>query len=57
MFSAIGRTAVPQYPPCEPCLPTLGDIVMVSRFTPMMELMVLISETASAPPALAARAG
>jgi hypothetical protein len=30
---------------------------MVSRLTPMMEFTVLISDTASAPPALAARAG
>ncbi|KAF1039794.1 MAG: hypothetical protein GAK34_03089 [Delftia tsuruhatensis] len=29
----------------------------VSRFTPISELMVLIRDTASAPPALAARAG
>jgi hypothetical protein len=30
---------------------------MRSRSTPMIELTVLISDTASAPPALAARAG
>ena len=37
--------------------PVRGRMVSVSGSTPMIELMVLISDTASAPPRLAARAG
>ena len=37
--------------------PVDGLMVRLSGSTPMMELMVLISDTASAPPFLAARAG
>src|SRR5437763_6039559 len=57
IFSAIGLTAGPQYPPCAERPPTSGRGVKVSRSTPVLELMVLMSETASAPPFLAARAG
>ena len=57
MFRPIGLTAGPQYPPCEPVPPVLGEIDMESRSMPMIELMVLISDTASAPPFFAARAG
>src|SRR5947208_7343000 len=57
MLSAIGLTAGPQYPPCAERPPTSGRGVKVSRSTPVIELMVLISDTASAPPLQAARAG
>src|SRR5437764_15413491 len=57
MFKAIGFTAGPQYPPCADRPPTSGRGVNVSRSTPVIELIVLMSETASAPPFLAARAG
>ena len=49
-------TAGPQYPPCEESPPTLGRGVNVSRSMPVMELMVLMAERASAPPRRAARA-
>src|SRR5690242_11958399 len=56
MFRAIGLTAGPQYPPWLDLPRTAGRGVNVSRSTPVIELMVLIRETASAPPSLAARA-
>src|ERR1035441_9959312 len=52
----MGLTAGPQYPPCEESPPTLGRGVSVSRSMPVMELMVLMAERASAPPERAARA-
>src|ERR1700744_6488982 len=57
MFNAIGLTAGPQYPPCADRPPTSGRGVNVSKSTPVIELIVLINETASAPPFFAARAG
>src|SRR5437763_10919175 len=56
IFNAIGFTAGPQYPPCAERPPTLGRGVNVSRSMPVMELMVLMAESASAWPRLAARA-
>src|SRR5436309_3128296 len=56
MLSAIGLTAGPQYPPCEERPATFGRGAKVSRSTPVIELIVLINETASAPPFWAARA-
>ena len=55
--SAIGFTAGPHMPPCVPLPSTACAIVIASRSSPMIELTVLISETASAPPFLAACAG
>ena len=55
--SAIGLTAGPHMPPCVPLPSTASAIAIASRSMPMIELIVLISETASAPPSLAAFAG
>src|SRR5437879_13556871 len=52
MFSAMGFTAGPQYPPWLDEPPTFGRGTHVSRSTPTRLLMVLMSETASAPAAL-----
>src|ERR1051325_5202734 len=57
MCSAIGLTAGPQYPRGVPLPSTVGVGAMASRSMEVIELRVLISETPSAPPALAARAG
>ena len=57
MFMAIGFTAGPQYPPCVPLPPIVGAGAIWSRSTEMIELIVLISDTASAPPRFAAAAG
>ena len=55
--SAIGLTAGPHMPPCVP-LPSIASAgVIASRSIAMIELIVLMSETASAPPFFAARAG
>ncbi len=55
--SAIGLTAGPHMPPCVP-LPSMATSgVMASRSMFMIELMVLMSDTASPPPFFAARAG
>src|SRR6266480_1243253 len=54
--SAIGFTAGPQYPPWLDLPATDGCGSNVVRSTPTIELMVLISESASAPPLTAARA-
>ena len=57
MESAIGFTAGPHMPPCVP-LPSIATSgVIASRSIPMIELIVLMSDTASAPPFFAARAG
>ncbi len=56
MFSAIGFTAGPQYPPCELLPSTIGRGSKVSRFMPVIELIVLIALSPSAPARLAARA-
>src|SRR6185503_10526861 len=56
MFSAIGLTAGPQYPPCAALPPTANLGTIVSTLTPMSELIVLMRDTPSAPPSLAARA-
>src|SRR5437870_5484740 len=56
MLSAMGFTAGPQYPPWLPSPRTAGLGAKLSRSMDTIELMVLISEMASAPPALAARA-
>src|ERR1700756_4772832 len=56
MFRAIGLTAGPQYPPCVDLPSTSGLGVRVSRSMPVIELIVLIADTASAPPRFAARA-
>ena len=54
---AIGLTAGPHMPPCVP-LPSMATSgVMASRSMFMIELMVLMSDTASPPPFFAARAG
>ena len=50
--SAIGFTAGPQYPPCAERPPTSGRGVNVSRSMPVIELIVLMAESASAPPRL-----
>src|SRR5260370_41026591 len=57
IFNAIGFTAGPQYPPCAERPPTSGRGVNVSRSTPVIELIVFINDTASAPPFFAPRAG
>ena len=57
MFSAIGFTAGPQYPPCELFPSTIGLGSNVSRSIPVIELIVLIALSASAPARFAARAG
>ncbi|MMZ64283.1 hypothetical protein D1872_265960 [compost metagenome] len=56
IFSAMGFTAGPQYPPCAPFPPTWGTVFQVSRSTPARLLIVLIILTASAPPNTAWRA-
>src|SRR5215471_9108941 len=56
MCSAMGLTAGPQYPPWLPRPATAGRGAYVSRSTPTRLLKVLTRETASAPPAWAARA-
>ena len=43
MFSAIGFTAGPQYPPCELLPSTFGRGSKVSRSIPVIELIVLIA--------------
>src|ERR1700727_4084186 len=55
--SAIGLTAGPHMPPCVPLPSITTSGVMRSRSMFMIELMVLMSDTASAPPVFAARAG
>ena len=50
-------TAGPHMPPCVPLPSMFGEGAIASRSIPMIELIVLISETASAPPFNAARAG
>ena len=57
MLSAMGLTAGPQYPPCVPLPSTVGIGAMLSRSMAVIELIVLISDTASAPPRNAASAG
>jgi len=49
-LSAIGFTAGPQYPPWAAIPLTFGYGIIVSISTPITELIVFISETASAPP-------
>src|SRR5665811_1111192 len=56
MLSAIGLTAGPQYPPWLDLLPTTGRGTRLSRSTPVIELIVLMRLTASAPPSFAALA-
>ena len=56
MCMAMGLTAGPQYPPCVPLPSIIGSGLITSRLTEVIELMVLMRDTASAPPALAARA-
>ncbi len=56
MFRAIGLTAGPEYPPCEPRPRTAGRVAHVSRSSPTSELIVLMRATPSAPPWRAARA-
>ena len=57
MFSAMGFTAGPQYPPCAPFPSIVGSGANRSRSTDVIELMVFIRLTASAPPRIAASAG
>ncbi len=56
IWSAMGFTAGPQYPPFVDASPTRGKGTIRSRSTPMRLLIVLMSETPSAPPSRAARA-
>src|SRR6267378_3321118 len=55
-WRAIGLTAGPQYPPWLDFPATEGCGSKVDRSTPTIELIVLMSDSASAPPLTAARA-
>src|SRR5699024_10639540 len=56
ILSAIGLTAGPQYPPCDPFPPTCGIVFHLSRSTTAQLLIVLIMLIASAPQSAAASA-